>query len=289
MSFLTLVQDEVVKEEVFKNPNGTRITTAKRPLSRTSSQSTSKRLRTESSSLQTYIDDLFKSPTKTSNRSTSPSQKSVGYILHIKDNKTRKNHYLPTEPDMYSGRLQLMIYRRLLSQLLETNPPYDFTTIWRKVDVDPSAIFPTKFLVQAQLIQESDGFQSSCLNDLVNMWHEEVKSLNIQGVDTNLELVYRLRPPPGRINNGKGKARPTQLPPIMNQEDQDLAKAIAASLEETSTFPDRSSVVERNHHDFHKIDTTAKHNSEDIELQWALHESSTTNRPQPSAKGMSYL
>jgi len=150
----------------------------------------------------------------------------------IKDNKTRKKEYLPSDPDTYSGRMQLMVYRKLLSELVATNPPYNFNPLWTKLRLDSSAIFPTKFLVQAQLIQRTPPeFETTCLDDLVRSWHKLVQQSNIQGVDPQLELIYRLRPPPDRKEKGRA-VEITQLEIRNNDEDEDLARAIAASLEE---------------------------------------------------------
>jgi exonuclease V len=131
--------------------------------------------------------------------------------------------------------MQLMVYRKLLSELVATNPPYDFKPLWTKLRLDSSAIFPTNFLVQAQLIQyTTPEFETTCLDDLVRSWHKLVQQSNIQGVDPQLELIYRLRPPPDAKK--KGKAVEITQPEVGNSsEDEELARAIAASLEDIST------------------------------------------------------
>jgi exonuclease V len=219
------------------------------------------------------------------------SEPSTSYALYIKDSKTRKRDSLPSDADMYSGRIQLMIYRRLLSELVSMNPPYDFRRLWDKLGVDSTEVFPTRFLVQARLIEESDQFKTACLDDLVNSWHKLLKEFNVVGVDPQLELIYRLQPPP-QDRKGKDKEAETQQNDDKSSvEDEDLAKAIAASLrdmdsgEQTpvagpSNLDEPISVTAQDVIEPIKENTTIlQHssdgvsNSEDIQLQWALQQS----------------
>ena len=272
----------------------------KRPSSEPHSNASAKRTRTEPP--QTRIDSFFPSPTKSQGRGISPPTNSilspetsvhVPITLRIKDNKTRKNWYLPSHPDTYSGRMQLMVYRKLLSELVATNPPYDFKPLWTKLRLDSSAIFPTKFLVQAQLIQYSTPeFETTCLDDLVRSWHKLVQQSNIQGVDPQLELIYRLRPPPDAKKKGRA-VEITQLEVRNNSEDEELARAIAASLEDISAGSSDSVPGPSKHFRSHSPATnkSTEHASidvdpvsseqpvvtvsglEDVQLQWALQQS----------------
>ncbi|KAF8971669.1 exonuclease V a 5' deoxyribonuclease-domain-containing protein [Flammula alnicola] len=291
------IMDEVIKVETPLPSDDTPNTKSpKRPSTEPNSSPGSKRARTDRSSSQTPIDRFFQSPKKSANNgeamvaNTEPkSEKRGGYTLYIKDNKTRKSEYLPSEDQMYSGKMQLMIYRRLLSELVATNPPYDFTPLWKKLGVDTTEIFPTKFLVQAQLIQDSALFQTTCLDDLVDSWHKLVKESNIIGVDPHLELVYRLRPPSDR--KGKGKTADVPLSEVINGEDEELVKAIAASLEEASSgernvvagpsnFGNIASAAAAEGVETLETNAVPSNNptnllldAEDAELQWALQHS----------------
>ena len=124
-------------------------------------------------------------------------------MLYLKDNKTRQHWSVPPHHDTLSGRLQLMLYRRLLSRLIAKSPLYDFKPLWKKLGVKSSSRLPTKFLVQANLISDNGGFQTTSLDDVVTSWHKLVKEANVQGVNENLELVYRLRPLPDTKQKGK--------------------------------------------------------------------------------------
>lgn len=186
-----------------------------------------------------------------------PSANRAGCILQIKDNKTRRIKSMPSEDDTYSGRMQLMVYRRLLSQLVAINPPYDFRPLWNKLHLDSTQVFPTKFLVQAQLIQESASveFPATCLDDLAESWQKLVRESGVRGVSTELELVYRLRP----SENAQGKVKAESEAgdsetSAEEQENLDLAKAIEQSLEASGSGGSRIL-------------------SEEEQLQWALQQS----------------
>ena len=279
----------------------------KRSLSQSHSNAGAKRTRTEP---QARIDSFFPRPTTSqgrgisppTNATLSPEASPIPITLMIKDNKTRKNEYLPSDPDAYAGRMQLMVYRKLLSELVATNPPYDFKPLWTKLRLDSSAIFPTKFLVQAQLIQyATPEFETTCLDDLVHSWHRLVRQSNIQGVDPRLELIYRLRPPPDAKQKGKAVEINQPLEFTNNSEDENLARAIAASLEETSA--DSSTSVPK---DLQSRSPATNQNTEcagidldlvspeqpavlvsgveDVQLQWALQQSIS---PQAPASGPS--
>ena len=245
----------------------------------------SKRPRTDISPGQTPIDRFFTSPGKSTSKENSrpekglsPSPQPVGLTLHIKDNKTRRSEYLPSDADSYSGRIQLMIYRRLFSELLAINPPYDFGPLWRKLGLDSKEIFPTRFLVQAHLVEENGNFQTACLDDLVDSWHKLVKESNILGVSQNLELIYRLRPPP----DSKGKQRATDPQDIEpTAQDKDLADAIAASLRDVHAGddcqvagPSKISPPETPEPGGVTEGVTGEYSDlEDAQLQWALQQS----------------
>jgi exonuclease V len=134
---------------------------------------------------------------------SSTSEVNPSTILYIKDNKTRRHPSVPPHHDTLSGRLQLMLYRRLLSQLVAKSPLYDFKPLWKRLGIKSSSRLPTKFLVQAKLISDNSDFQTTSLDDVVTSWHKLVEEANIQSVNENLELVYRLRPPPDMKQKSK--------------------------------------------------------------------------------------
>ena len=178
-----------------------------------------------------------------------------------------------------------MLYRRLLSQLVANSPFYDFGPLWKRLGVKSSSPFPTKFLVQANLISDNIDFQTTCLDDLVVSWHKLVKEANIQGISENLELVYRLRPPPGRKQKGKA----VSLPEVADCETANAPKDIAAQVAvlfgaESSTagpsnHTEKSAIIAEEPRancgssDIRPSDLSSVSDLEAAQLKWALQQS----------------
>ncbi|KAI9058437.1 hypothetical protein FKP32DRAFT_1669281 [Trametes sanguinea] len=184
------------------------------------------------------------------------------YTLHISDTKTRIRPTLPPDEDAYSSRLQLMLYHRLLSNLLasadSTVPaasPLDFAALWARVGVNPARRFSENFLTQAGLTPSatdatthSNGSTMGCLDDLVAAFKSTAQALCISRVDETLTLVYRKQPERKR-SKGKGRldslvdsAVTAPLSPQATQGivgdfgiggDDELARAIFESLQDS--------------------------------------------------------
>lgn len=154
----------------------------------------------------------------------------LNYSLHLSDTKTRIRPTLPPEEDTFAGRVQLMLYHRLLSNLLSTaqpdiasSQPLDFDAFWPKANVDPTRRFSDSFLLQtglpdARRTPQGDTSTESvidlsgihCLNDLTRAWHHAVEALNAVRVDSTLTIVYRAQPSrggPSATDSGKGKEK----------------------------------------------------------------------------------
>ncbi|KAF8640994.1 hypothetical protein AX17_000639 [Amanita inopinata Kibby_2008] len=182
-----------------------------------------------SSSRQAHINEYFASPNR-----KEPSQKHTN-MLYIIDTKTRRTDSLPPPDDTLPSRLQLMLYYRLLSALLSEYPSFDFPAIWKKLGLDSARLFSANFLIQASLVTNSKQGRTACLDDLVRVWHQVVESMDIVGIDPELQLVYRLQLEEGKI--GRQKRRRVQalgnVPTILiSQEERELALAIEASLQD---------------------------------------------------------
>ncbi|RPD64631.1 hypothetical protein L226DRAFT_565390 [Lentinus tigrinus ALCF2SS1-7] len=170
------------------------------------------------------------------------------YSLHLSDTKTRIRPTLPPDEDTYASRIQLMLYHRLLSNLLATTEPtiphfqqLEFEVLWERAGVNPQRKFSESFMGQAGLSPSSDNTSSegspylsglSCLDDLTAAWRHAVEALNVTGIDRTLTLVYRSQPRKHhRIGKGKGKQKSVgQATSLSDQEAQDLAAAIQASV-----------------------------------------------------------
>ncbi|KAI0667586.1 exonuclease V [Trametes maxima] len=145
-------------------------------------------------------------------RAETPYELPLRYSLHLSDTKTRTRRSLPPDEDSFASRLQLMLYHRLLSNLLaaaQSTPAtdaLDFAVLWRCVDVNPTLRFSDDFLTQAGLspsakVNDSGPIGSlphltglTCLNDLVDAWKHAVAALNVATVNETLTLTYRMQP-----------------------------------------------------------------------------------------------
>ena len=194
-------------------------------------------------------------------------------MLYIKDNKTRRHPSIPPHHDTLSGRLQVMLYRRLLSQLVAKSPLYDFKPLWKRLGVKSSSRLPTKFLVQANLISDNTEFQTTSLDDVVTSWHELVKEANVQGVHENLELVYRLRPPPDRKQKSKAISIPeVDICDTANTPTKDIPAPQIAASENCTAGPsnhvgDRAMITEG----LGVLPSISE--LEEAQIQWALRQS----------------
>ncbi len=168
------------------------------------------------------------------------------YSLHLSDTKTRIRPSLPPDEDTYASRIQLMLYHRLLSNLLATadhsipcSQPLDFGLFWERTGVDRHRKFSDSFIEQAGLSPSSGDSSNqspylsglSCLDDLTAAWRHAVEALNVAGIDRTLTLVYRAQPTTRRR---KGKQKSGGQDPasasLSDKEAQDLAAAIQASI-----------------------------------------------------------
>ncbi|PBL00713.1 hypothetical protein ARMGADRAFT_391523 [Armillaria gallica] len=116
------------------------------------------------------------------------------HTLRLIDTKTRRSEYLPSDEDTLPSRLQLMLYHRLLSSLISTETPFDFTRFWEQINVDPARQFSERFLTQAGGTSHP---AFTCLDDLTTLWRNTTSELDIPGIDPCLQLIYRRQEPLG--------------------------------------------------------------------------------------------
>jgi exonuclease V len=189
----------------------------------------------ESSSTQSHLTEFFASPSKAKSRKSASPPRNMVHELSLIDTKTRRSNSLPSDDDAFSSRMQLMLYHHLLSALL--SPTFSFSAFWEKVQVDPLAQFSDEFLIQSGLARQADGnvvlASAECLDDLADLWHSTVRSLEVQGVSPTLEIVYRTQPKrtrQTRLNDSFGN--------VADPEARELALAIGASRQEFEDDPD---------------------------------------------------
>ncbi|KAF8506523.1 exonuclease V a 5' deoxyribonuclease-domain-containing protein, partial [Russula emetica] len=196
----------------------------------------------ESSPTQSHLTDFSASPSKAKSRKSASPPRNMVNELSLIDTKTRRSNSLPSDDDAFSSRMQLMLYHHLLSALL--SPTFSFSAFWEKVQVDPFVQFSDAFLMQSGLARQTDGnvvlASAECLDDLTDLWHSTVRSLQVQGVSPTLEIVYRTQSKrsaaapevsrPTRLNDGLGN--------VADREARDLALAIEASRREVEDDAD---------------------------------------------------
>jgi hypothetical protein len=160
------------------------------------------------------------------------------YTLHLRDAKTRKRPSVPDDRDALSGRLQLYMYFTLLKNLIAREPSFDFNSLWSKLDVNPAAKLPSKFLVQAQLISNNEDFGLVSLNDLVASFYKLIDDATMH-VSPLLELVYYLRT---SDNNREGKGSEKD---VTQKEFLDSLKAAAANCKRDGAVPNEAGTSRR--------------------------------------------
>ncbi|PSS36800.1 hypothetical protein PHLCEN_2v1344 [Hermanssonia centrifuga] len=156
------------------------------------------------------------------------------FKLHLSDTKTRSHATLPREEDTLPARLQLMLYHRLLANLLETpscSQALDFDELWIRLGVSPSLPFSATFREQTGLpMQGPRRDRVGCLSDLVRMWRNAVEMIYVEDLGPALTVVYRTQPRKSRKGKDKGKGKAKSA--SRHQEDQDIAETVAPTKDQ---------------------------------------------------------
>lgn len=150
------------------------------------------------------------------------------YVLQLLDTKTRWTNSLPSPEDTLPSRLQLMLYYRLLSDLVSECSPFNFSLLWDKLGLDSGQPFSMQFLVDAGLLQQG----TTCLDDLVPLLRQAVEKLDLVGVNQELQLVYRSQPKRAKQRRQKESGHIIAIPNGISQEEHELSLAIEASLKD---------------------------------------------------------
>ena len=163
------------------------------------------------------------------------------YELRIVDYKTRRSSNIPLDEDALSPRLQLMMYHRMLSSLLEPEA-FDFDLLWNRLNLDPTKPLSARFLKDIHWEQRQLD-PTDCnvhLNRLVSEWICTVqrKCAGLIGISQQLQIIYRQSVFAGKQRD-KGKQKATEavdlddpLEALALQEELDLSRAIEESLSE---------------------------------------------------------
>lgn len=219
---------------------------------------------------------------------------------------------MPRDSDTLPARLQLMLYHKLLSNLLAAPPSpraLDFNSLWTRLGISPTEQFSPTFVKTAGLDQLGSVQEVQCLRDLVKVWRHSVDALHVTDVNTELTVEYRSRrtrrkkgAAKGSSDKGKEKEKESaatsdiEMDISTQQEEAEVQQALLASLESgTLHQSDANMDVSGSHLSPAQMETAspgtsvtlstnaspgpegteaAKHiPAEDPELQWAIHES----------------
>ncbi|KAK0208639.1 exonuclease V [Desarmillaria ectypa] len=139
-----------------------------------------------------FIDLTADEETKTEDPAT---PRCYQHTLRLIDTKTRRSNSLPSDEDALASRLQLMLYHRLLSSLISSGTPFDFTRLWDQTNVDPALPFSERFLTQTGSLPGTPHPAFTCLDDLTILWRNTILELDIPSIDPCLQLIYRHQHP----------------------------------------------------------------------------------------------
>ena len=105
--------------------------------------------------------------------------------------------------------------------------------------MNPRARFSAPFKNQARVLLLGNNIEFNCLDDLTRLLREQVRDLDVPGVDERLQLVYRTQPKGTRNGKRKGRSKSTDkaVDVLLSQEDRDIARAIEESLKSMSGEP----------------------------------------------------
>ncbi|KAF7370101.1 putative exonuclease V, mitochondrial [Mycena sanguinolenta] len=147
---------------------------------------------------------------------SAPSQ-----CIHLIETKTvtHQRNSVPSDEDTKPAQFQAMIYHRLLARLLDPSASFDFTALWMKLGVRPSAPFSSEFVQQVAHVRDAPNSLPLCLEDV----------LDLPRLDNTLRLVYRSQKGykcSGYGPEGNGREDMTYDVPPTLREDNEVSAAI---------------------------------------------------------------
>lgn len=168
----------------------------------------------------------------------SPTEASAfRYQLHISDTKTRSEPGMPPEHETVHSRLQLMIYRKLLSGVLaspSSSEAVDLGAVWPLVGISPTENLPLSFVQQAKLHRYGPSGTVWTLNELVRVFRDSVKTLRVAKIDDMLSIVYRTQAD-AKVTTNKAMSVEEKWPVIgtrtFHYDEQVLQEFITSAFE----------------------------------------------------------
>ena len=123
------------------------------------------------------------------------------HVMSILDTKTRKSKHLPLHADTLGSRLQLMIYRRLLSEMTSRSDPLDLRLFFECLHLDTDLPFSDEYVNDyRKFVIDNDLPSTFCNVNRLGMIIEpfqqtviELTSPSRGEVSPSLKIVYRQR------------------------------------------------------------------------------------------------
>lgn len=191
------------------------------------------------------------------------------HTFQLIDNKTRWSNTIPSHADTLSSRIQLMIYWRLLSDMVSDKQEFDFDFLWTRLQIEPLRLFSVTFQSEIMMLMlnnglDVDGADINCLEALIAPFRRTVAKLQIAGnIDDSLYLVYRLR--------GVNSSHTLRKHNVTHQISSDVIEEVASKpIQDTQDIIIDLTDIDESQE---SIEGTYKEETKDPELQWALKES----------------
>jgi len=118
-------------------------------------------------------------------------------VIQVIDTKTRDANSVPRHADTLPSRLQLMLYRQLLVDVLRADPVM-FLDLWTRLDCDVGLPFSKHFKTDMNTMIISNELHlrlldAGCLLDMLEPLQESMEQMATREVAQALSLVYRKR------------------------------------------------------------------------------------------------
>ncbi|KAF8139373.1 exonuclease V a 5' deoxyribonuclease-domain-containing protein [Mycena galopus ATCC 62051] len=155
--------------------------------------------------------------------------------IRLIDTKTRYTDSMPSDEDAVPAQLQVMLYHRLLSRLIDTSNLFDFSALWALLGMQPSASFSPTFLGQAAPIFGGPQSVPRCLEDMVLFVKTRLIELDLPRVEDTVQIIYLSQNKYlDRRRRAKGKSPQETTYTAATCEDDETAKAVPMSPEDMS-------------------------------------------------------
>ncbi|KAF7347968.1 hypothetical protein MSAN_01748900 [Mycena sanguinolenta] len=155
-----------------------------------------------------------------------PSPTPSPQCIRLIDTKTRRTDSVPSDEDAVPAHLQVMLYHRLLSRLIDTSTPFDFSALWTLLGMRAFASFSPTFLRQAAPILGGPQPVPVCLEDIVLFVRTRLIELDLPRVDDTAQIIYLSQK---KYFDRRRREETTYTPPTC---EDDIVKPIQMSLDD---------------------------------------------------------